>query len=433
MPTESTCFQDCVTANTNHSPTSTLPKPVGWPELDDAALHGLAGDFVRLISPHSESPLIGLLLQFLVFFGNVIGRGPHFKVEADYHPCNLFTALVGQTAKGRKGTSYGYVRKIFATVEPDWAAQRIQSGLSSGEGLIWAVRDPIPGTNDVGVSDKNLLVFEPEFAKVLKVLRRDTNTLGPGLRQAWDSGDLRILTKNSPATATGAHISLISHITLDELIRLYDPTDAANGLYNRFLWACVMRSKLLPEGGNLDPAQLDLLTERVRQAVHFAQRVGELKRDEAARELWIQVYPVLSEGTPGLVGGVISRSESQVMRLATIYALLDMSSEIRFEHLKAALALWQYCEDSAEYIFGDPTNNLVADKIIEGLRSAQELDDTAISNLFNRRKSATQLNEAKERLRQQDLIHFIIVGDTGGRNRHVWRLGPDPTTTNTQP
>jgi len=267
----------------------------------------------------------------------------------------------------------------------------------------------------------------------LKVLRRDTNTLGPGLRQAWDFGDLRILTKNSPATATGAHISLISHITLDELLRLYDPTDAANGFYNRFLWACVMRSKLLPEGGNLDLAQLDLLIERVRQAVHFAQRAGELKRDEAARDLWIQVYPVLSEGRSGLVGGVISRSESQVMRLATIYALLDMSSEIRFAHLKAALALWQYCEDSAEYIFGDPTNNLIADRILEGLHAAQELDDTAISNLFNRRKSATQLNEAKECLRQQDLIHFIIVGDTGGRNRHVWRFGPDPTTTTGQP
>ena len=93
--------------DTNHYTTSSLPTPAGWPELDDAALHGLAGDFVRLISPHSESALVALHLQFLVAFGNVIGRGPHFKVEADYHACNLFTALVGQTAKGRKGCRRG--------------------------------------------------------------------------------------------------------------------------------------------------------------------------------------------------------------------------------------------------------------------------------------------------------------------------------------
>ena len=32
---------------------------------------------------------------------------------------------------------------IFQRVVPDWAAESAQSGLSTGEGLIWAVRDPI--------------------------------------------------------------------------------------------------------------------------------------------------------------------------------------------------------------------------------------------------------------------------------------------------
>jgi len=45
---------------------------------------------------------------------------------------------------------------------------------------------------------------------------------------------------------------------------------------------------------------------------------------------------------------------------------------IRKEHLEAALALWQYCEDSARYIFGTATGDKLADKIYTALLEAKE-------------------------------------------------------------
>jgi hypothetical protein len=86
---------------------------------------------------------------------------------------------------------------------------------------------------DHGVSDKRLMVLEAEFASSLRVLGRDGNTLTAIIRQAWDPGDLRGLTKNSPAEATGAHISIIAHITRDELPRYLDSTESGNGFGNR--------------------------------------------------------------------------------------------------------------------------------------------------------------------------------------------------------
>ena len=71
---------------------------------------------------------------------------------------------------------------------------------------------------------------------MLKVMTREGNTLSPVIRSAWDSGDLRSLTKNSPARATGAHVSIIGHITKDELRRLLTETESANGFANRFLF-----------------------------------------------------------------------------------------------------------------------------------------------------------------------------------------------------
>ena len=52
------------------------------------------------------------------------------------------------------------------------------------------------------------------------------------------------------------------------------------------------------------------------------------------------------------------------MRLACIYALLDLSRVVRAEHLMAALALWEYAERSVAYVFGDSIGDPDADLIL---------------------------------------------------------------------
>src|SRR3712207_8342266 len=52
-----------------------------------------------------------------------------------------------------------------------------------------------------------------------------------------------------------------------------------------------------------------------------------------------------SEGAPGLFGAVTGRAEAHVLRLSCLYAALDMSDTVTVTHLRAALALWRYCED----------------------------------------------------------------------------------------
>ena len=91
-------------------------------------------------------------------------------------------------------------------------------------------------------------MVESEFVSALKVANRDGNTLSAVIRAAWDTGTLRTLTRNSPLEAVGAHVSIIGHITSEELRRYLDATETANGFANRFMWLCVRRSKVLPEG-----------------------------------------------------------------------------------------------------------------------------------------------------------------------------------------
>ena len=75
-------------------------------------------------------------------------------------------------------------------------------GLSSGEGLIAQVRDPLDEQDSEAPTDKRRLVLEQEFAQVLKVLAREANTLSAIVRQAWDGEPLQTIVRNNPLRAT---------------------------------------------------------------------------------------------------------------------------------------------------------------------------------------------------------------------------------------
>jgi hypothetical protein len=370
---------------------------------------------------------MALLVQFLVAFGNAVGRGPHFIHESTRHGTNINAVLVGKSSRGRKGTSWDHSKKFFGEIDERWAKDCLTNGLSSGEGVIYHIRDS--SEKDDGVSDKRLLVVEPEFASVLRLFERQGNTLSPIIRESWDSGNLRNMVKNQPHKVTGGHISIIGHITETELKECLTLNEMCNGLANRFLFVKVERSKLLPEGGIIDPTRWQVVRDWVRESVEFAKGVDELKRDGITRELWRAVYRDLTTDVPGILGSIISRAEAQVTRLAVINALLDRSSEIKSHHLESALAIWEYCSDSCREIFGESLGNAVADTIYtELMERPKGLTRTQIRDLFNRNKSAIEIQKALELLEGAGLA-YCIRSPTGGRNSEVWFVKNTTKTT----
>jgi len=418
-----------------------------WPKLNECAYYGVAGEIVHTIEPRTEADPAGILVQTLVAFGALVGRGPHVRVEGDEHHAHLFALLVGGTSKGRKGTSWGRTRQIYEDVE-GWKPP--VSGLSSGEGLKYHVRDAsvketatddgdiTSETIDPGVPDKRLLVIESEFAQVLRAVQRTGSTLSPTVREAWDTGRLATLTKNDPITATGAHISIIGHITEDELRAELTATDTANGFANRFLFVGVKRSKLLPFGGDdASDEEVTKFATRLSHLARLARTRGRISMTEAARDLWIEVYPRLSAGGAGLFGAVTARAEAQCIRLALIFALLDGVEAIDQAHLLAAVAVWDYCSATAEFVFGNNIGDRVADEILKSLRTAASTGRarTEIRDLFKRHQSADRIEQALELLRHRGLAR-VEQRQTAGRPVETWfacdtsdrsdqRMGPE--------
>lgn len=377
-----------------------IPLPVrSRPVMPRHAFHGPIGAAVLAIEPDTEADPVAILVQLLVAFGSVVGRGPRLEIGSHQHHANLFAVIVGKSSKARKGTSWRNAFALIAPADADWSRHRVKDGLSSGEGLIHAVRDATD--EDPGEPDKRLLVVETELARPLKIARRKENTLSTVLRTAYDQGNISTLTRQ-PYGATDAHISVIAHITEEELRREMDQGEFFNGYANRIVWIHAERSKILALGGRRVADAAGAPMQRLASAVSWARSLGEVvvRMSPACAQRYTSCYGSLSAERPGALGAILGRAEEHVLRLALIYALADQLLVVEETHLEAALAVWSYAERSAEIIFA----RAASDPFVESVAAA--LDDAGESGL-TRNELCNRSHRNGSRRRLDDALRFL--------------------------
>jgi Protein of unknown function (DUF3987) len=405
-----------------------------WPTLSDKALPGIVGDIVRAACKTSEADPAAVLGSVLVWFGASFGAQPHVMVGDTQHFSRLFCFKVGASARARKGTSEDPVKRVFRAAEALILAEGIvclplevtPGPLSTGEGLVRAVRDPSENKDndgspgDPGVSDKRLLVIEAELGAPLRAAQREGNTLSAILRMAWDSGDIAPLTKSNRIKTSGAHISIIGHITHEELTQVLRTSEVWNGFANRVLWFCVKRAKRVPFPEPIPPETIETLARSVREVLDKSGGVGRIEWSPEAKEQWEAMYDEISVDEPGAVGAVTARAEAQVQRLAMIYALIDGSQTIQPEHFFAAVAVWEYAKASAELIFSSVPGNPNRTKLVEFLRGGS-CTQTEINDRFGGHLKGANLAALLKDLQASGEIDSE-QRMTGGRPTTVWSL-----------
>ena len=127
-----------------YAPAQTPAAGDAWPEpLGEAAYHGPIGALAKAWEPHNEADPAAMLLTMLTGFGSICGGKPHIAIGDDRHPPRLFALVVGESANARKGMSAGPPLAALKMIDPEWAQNCVGDGLSTGEGLIHAVRNPM--------------------------------------------------------------------------------------------------------------------------------------------------------------------------------------------------------------------------------------------------------------------------------------------------
>jgi hypothetical protein len=348
------------------------PSPLAPPVMAADGFPDLVREVVEAACANSEAHSVAVAANVIALFCCAVGRGPFQRIGDSVVHNRAFALVVGKSGKARKGTAENTPREVFRRADAI-LRKRHQSndrlrihagGLSTGEGVAWAIRDarePDAATGkggDLGVNDKRLMVIESEFANVLAQVKREGNILSATIRNLWDGRDIEPLTKTSQMTATRPHVVIIGHITGHELREKSTENDAANGLMNRFMILHVHRPKLVPLPEPTPDAVLDKLAQSIAAAIDYATKgdphgnnTHEIVMTPEARDLWCELYPQITRDLDGKAGSLMARSEVYARMLAMVFCLMDQRREIEPCDLRAALAWVEYWHQSITYVF----------------------------------------------------------------------------------
>lgn len=416
------------------------PNPLAPPRMDAAGFPPLVREIVDAACASSEAHPVAVACNIIAFFCCMIGRGVFQRIgDASIH-CRPFQLIVGKSGKARKGTAEHTVREIFRRADAIVRDELDNSdrlrvhagGLSTGEGIAWAIRDPREADEhgkwaDVGVNDKRLLVIESEFDNLLSQLRRENNTLSSTVRNLFDGRDMEPLTKTSQTRATRPHVVIIGHITGHELREKSTENDAANGLMNRFMLLYVYRPKLVPLPEPTPGTVIDLLASRIAAAVIkitagnlHGNNTTELSLSPESREIWVRKYPQLTRDRDGKGGNLLARSELYARMLAMVFACMDGRTQIEPCDLHAAIAWVEYWHASVTYVFNTPDDEGVLDaftaSVLGVITEQPGITLTQLQGHWNR-KRIKEVRSAVERLMNlaPPLVECHKDEATGGR------------------
>lgn len=405
------------------------------PKLNDTQrniiFRGKLSSLYKKITAESEAHELALHLQLLTFLGCAVGKLPTLIVGTTKHHCNLFSVIVGDTSRARKGTSLNYIESIFEQIDPNFLKYKIVRGISSGEGLISCVRDEEKKkelkTNKEGktfehevlihegVKDKRLLIIDEEFASTLSVLQREGNNLSQIIRSSWDGKTLEIKTKNSPIRGTNPHVSIIGHVTKNELTQSLKSVERTNGFANRFIWAWVSRDRLVPLAKPFDMHSIKEEIQWLKDALSYGGAVSNFKLSSDGQIQFSEIYKFFNDKEYSSdIEPLTARAEPIILRMALIYALLDRTTEINKEHIEAANEVWKYSEQSVEYIFSNQKyKSSNEEKILNFIKArGGEVSRSDISRiLFNKNKPVSEIDEILTPLLERKILGTKSIND----------------------
>ncbi|WP_299734848.1 DUF3987 domain-containing protein [uncultured Endozoicomonas sp.] len=342
------------------------------PTVPDNAFPPCLQSAVGIACHGTEAHPMAVALHYVVYFAANIGQQRYIRIGNEKHNLNFYGLLVGKTGKV-KGTAESQARFIEQLATADLVTRysykppRKLSGLSSGEGLIEAIKDPGDEEDDKAWVDKRLLITESEYANVLTQDQRGGNTLSVILRDAYDGKTLSNLTVTS-RVATSPHISIIGHITPGELLGHKSfLSQSVNGALNRNLIFFARREQTTPTPRQYTPEEAESLSQWFAESIYRARdqsnsdnyqvklKNREMVMSDPAKDVITKEYhrrEAEQDAMPELLANLVSRHRVFVWRLSAILALMDGTDTVAAEHVQQAYRWLDYSLDSIRYLLG---------------------------------------------------------------------------------
>jgi DNA replicative helicase MCM subunit Mcm2 (Cdc46/Mcm family) len=222
-------------------------------------------------------------------------------------------------------------------------------------------------------------------------------------------------------TVENQHLVVVGQMTPSAFRSGVDNLSLANGFMNRFIPILVARPHLIPWPGETSKRSRDLLGDLIHRCAHAPK--GILRLSPKARRIYEQWYLTREkrrEHLPEKVAQLTARGNANVIRLAVIYALLQGSLTIRTQEIRAAIAIIEYADASANFLLATGKVGLEA-KITKILESKSPLSRDELHRALGGHNTKEELNRALNALEEAGIIK-TTTEQTRGRPRNLIEL-----------
>jgi hypothetical protein len=250
---------------------------------------------------------------------------------------------------------------------------------------------------------------------VLHQGRREGNTLSAALRDCWDGVCLKPATKSNRIFASHPHLCLSGAISPSELLALMRARELTNGFANRFLMIWAEREKIVPFPKATPQESVDALAARILSVLDFVQAELVSERDnlqigltKQAQDIYARLYrgELIDDSGGERITALLERRAPMLLRLAMLFALCDLQTQIDVQHIQAAMGWIRHGVESAKFVFVKATDaadsvrtNAATMKIVDFLRIKGQATRWQITTeCFQGHASKSTIDAAIERL-----------------------------------
>jgi len=178
-------------------------------------IDGVAGEFAKLLSSHTESPIEFYYLTFLSCLGCALAD--KLTIATELHPQpRLYVLLLGHSADDRKSTAINKTIELFGN------RISVCYGVGSAEGLQRVLKN-----------GSNLLLCHDEFQQFVGKASIQSSVLLPCVNTLFELNHYESHTKESGISLHDVALSMLSASTIDTYERTWSPSFTAIGFNNR--------------------------------------------------------------------------------------------------------------------------------------------------------------------------------------------------------
>lgn len=384
------------------------------PQADETMFTGPLGEIVNELDPYTEGSKVSVLMTLIAGFSAAVGSTPKVATGKGRTSLSIWPVLVGPTGVGRKGTATGIAMQVIESGLASFAEHNVLYGCpATGLGFAAELSE-----RSIRNTATPLMIVEEEMDDFINNAKRDTK-IGSYLRKAWDGSSISHKTSQTDLIIRKPHVAYVGHVQPKNWGAISGSKDATGGTYNRFFPVWSYQSKKLPVFDDLDTDKVtEKLGIKLRSMVNFAQEVSDVAVPKKVAKIFEskhrEICDALTQGNEAL-GQYTERAMAYMIRLAALYALADLRTEIAVKDFDAALALITFMVETVTYTLpeAESTGDDVPARILAFIQEAGEDGVTAseVQRKFQRVRAA----EIRAIAEESEQVKVSKLRSEGGR------------------